>query len=129
RSAYAYLSEATTRHLDAAPERRSTISAPLSKLVEHTYHLARTGAPPDSAKLEVDFPEPRPNLFYQKVTGTVAPELSAIICARLSSIADYIGADDDSTAWAVRACAEAYENPGERMSMLVFTALQYLAIP
>jgi hypothetical protein len=129
RSAYAYLAEAATRYLDDPPDRRGTISAALSKLVEHTYHLARTGAPADSAKLGIEFPEPKPDLFYQKVTSAIAPELSAIICARLSSIADYIEADDDSTAWAVRACAEAYENPGERMSMVVFTALQYLAIP
>ncbi|HVY31042.1 MAG TPA: hypothetical protein VHB79_31015 [Polyangiaceae bacterium] len=129
RSAYTYLSEAAARYLDAPSDRRGTTSAPLSKLVEHTYHLARTGSPPDAAKLGVEFPEPEPNLFYEKVTSSIATELSAIICARLSSIADYVGADDDATLWAVRACAEAYENPGERMSMFVFTALQYLTIP
>jgi len=128
-SAYKYLSEAATRYLDDPSGRRGTLSAPLGKLVEHTYHLARTGSPPDAAKLGVEFPEPEPDLFYQKATSPIAAELSAIICARLSSIADYVGADDDATVWAVRACAEAYENPGERMSMFVFTALQYLTIP
>jgi hypothetical protein len=129
KAAYAYLSEATDRCLRArATEGSDKLLAALGRVVEHTYHLAKTGGPPDPSKLGVEFPEPEPDIFYQKTTGAITPELSAIVCIRLGTISDYLGHDDAAVSWAERACAEAYENPSAEMSKYLFVALQYLTL-
>lgn len=128
-TAYSYLAEGAERHMRQRPDKRLTsVSAAFGRVVEHTYHLATTGAPPDATKLGFALPEPTPDVFYQQSQGPVAPEIPAIVCIRLATIVDHFGDQDRAVTWATQACAEAYESSSASMSKYLYIALQYLTL-
>jgi hypothetical protein len=129
-SSYGYLCEAGERYLARRVEGEQLGNLPcaLGQVIEHVYYVATTGEPPDPAKLNIEIIEPQPDIFYRnKPAITIVPEVRLITCIRLASIAEQVGRDDDSVDWALRACAEAYENPTEKTSRWIFVALQYVA--
>jgi hypothetical protein len=128
-SCYGYLREAAERYLaNSAPDQLGYIPYALGQVMEHVYYVATTGTPPDPAKLGVPFGEPQPDIFYRsEPTVAIPSEGRLITCIRLASIAESLERDDESIEWALRACAEAYENPSENASRWVFIALQYVA--